>query len=181
MPERTGSMGRRAALVGAGGLALGVGAWLGWREYGNAGAVATEPVDAAFWASEFEQPTGGVLKMQALRGRPLLLNFWATWCPPCVEELPMLDAFRSRQAARGWEVVGLAIDQPSAVRSFLAKLPLRFPVGLAGLEGTELGKRLGNVSGGLPFTVVFGAGGAVRSRRMGRVTEADLQQWASST
>jgi hypothetical protein len=74
----------------------------------------------------------------------------------------------------------LAIDQPSAVRKFLARTPVRYPIGLAGLEGTELGKSLGNDNGGLPFTVVLGADGSVRQRRMGRLSSADLAQWASA-
>jgi hypothetical protein len=72
----------------------------------------------------------------------------------------------------------LAIDQPAAVRLFLQRTPVSFPVGLAGLEGTELSRSLGNLSGGLPFTVLAGASGKVLQRRMGRVTPADLGHWA---
>jgi hypothetical protein len=72
----------------------------------------------------------------------------------------------------------LAIDQPSAVRAFLARTPIHFPVGLAGLGGTELARALGNMVGGLPFTVVVNGAGKVVQRRMGRVTRADLAQWA---
>ena len=90
----------------------------------------------------------------------------------------MLDAFYRQHAAKGWQVVGLAIDQPSSVRRFLERLPVAFPIGLAGLEGTELTRKLGNLAGGLPFSVVFAADGSVRQRRMGRVSEADLKAWS---
>jgi thiol-disulfide isomerase/thioredoxin len=135
-------------------------------------------VEQALWGLEFDRPEGGALAMQSLSGKPLLLNFWATWCPPCVEELPMLNAFYREHQARGWQVVGLAIDQPSAVRKFLTRIPLEFPVGMAGLGGTDLSRSLGNLTGGLPFTVVLGANGRVLHRKMGQITADDLQQWA---
>jgi thiol-disulfide isomerase/thioredoxin len=116
--------------------------------------------------------------MQSLRGRPLLVNFWATWCPPCIEELPLLDRFFRENAAKGFQVAGVAIDQVAAVRSFLTRLPLAFPVAVAGAGGLELVKSLGNLAGGLPFSVVLGSDGGVLHRKMGKVSEADLAQWA---
>jgi thiol-disulfide isomerase/thioredoxin len=170
------SAGRRAWLTGAvaaGAVAAGAGlAW--WR---------TRPGDAAvdsLWSLSFQTPQGSALPLAPMRGRPLLVNFWATWCPPCVEEMPLLDSFFRQQASKGWQVVGLAVDQPSAVRTWLHRSPVSFPIGLAGLEGTELAKSLGNLSGGLPFTVVVGREGQVLQRRMGRVTEADLAAWAQA-
>jgi thiol-disulfide isomerase/thioredoxin len=167
---------RRLLLGGVAGAALLAGAGLAvWRL-----RPTEEGADpAAFWSLSFATPQGQTLATSSLRGRPLLLNFWATWCPPCVEEFPLLDAFYRENAARGWQVLGLAIDQPSAVRTFLQRTPVAFPIGMAGLEGTELSKSLGNRVGGLPFTVVFGADGSVRHRRMGRVSQDDLRQWAN--
>ncbi len=156
--------------VGAG---LG-GAW--WREHKTPGA-AGERMDEAFWSRTFTRPEGGEVRMADLKGKPVLLNFWATWCPPCIEELPMIDRFYKDHAANGWQVVGLAIDQPTAVRKFLEKLPVTFPVGLAGLEGTDLVKQLGNSAGGLPFTLVLSAEGTIAARKMGKLEPADLEAW----
>jgi thiol-disulfide isomerase/thioredoxin len=167
---------RHVLMTGAAVAAAGAGSWLSWRR------IAPQPVlsgaEATFWAGSFEGPNGEAVNLSAMRGRPLLVNFWATWCPPCVEELPLLNAFNAAHAAQGWQVLGLAVDQPSAVRGFLKKLPLNFPVGMAGFAGTELSKSLGNPSGGLPYTVVFGAEGTVLHRKIGKVSEADLAQWA---
>ena len=65
------------------------------------------------------------------------------------------------------------------MRKFLQRTPISYPVGLAGLKGTELTRILGNNVGGLPFSVVFGADGNVRQRRMGRVSDADLKAWSA--
>ena len=149
------------------------GAW--WRERGSSSK--GEVLDAAFWAQRFERPEGGELVFANLRGKPLLLNFWATWCPPCVEEMPMIDRFFRENGGNGWQVVGLAIDQPSAVRKFLQKTPVSYPTGLAGLQGTELVKGLGNTAGGLPFTLVLNSDGTVAARKMGKLEPADLDTW----
>jgi hypothetical protein len=95
--------------------------------------------------------------------------------------MPLLDRFYREHAAKGLQVLGLAVDQPSAVRTFLQRTPVSFPIGLAGLDGTELSRALGNQVGGLPFSVLLGVDGRVRERRMGRISEADLKAWAASS
>lgn len=134
-----------------------------------------------FWRQRFEQPSGGELAMAPWRGRPLLVNFWATWCPPCIEELPMMEAFWREHGPNGLQIIALAIDQPSSVRRFLERVPLSFPVGMAGLGGTELAKSLGNASGGLPFSVFFDKNGGIYKQKLGQLQPADLEGWRQAS
>lgn len=142
----------------------------------DAGAQSDEAVEA-FWRASFDSPEGTPLAMSSFRGQPLLVNFWATWCPPCIEELPLLDSFYRENRAKSWQVLGLAVDQPSAVRKWLQSKPLSFPVGMAGFGGTELSKSFGNLSGGLPFSVVLGASGQLLHRKTGKVSPDELALW----
>ena len=89
----------------------------------------------------------------------------------------MVDRFYRDQQANGWQVVGLAIDRPEAVKKFLARTPVTFPIGITGLDGTELVRELGNTGGGLPFTLVLAANGSVAARKMGQLLPADLDAW----
>ena len=171
-------MNRRLMLAGAAALAAGAGASLAWwrSQRGEADSQAVQ----SFWSQRFDRPEGGELAMTPFRGKPLLLNFWATWCAPCVREMPMIDAFESEHRARGWQVVGLAVDSPTPVREFLTKLKVGFPIGLAGLNGVDLGRSLGNERGGLPFTVVFDRAGKIAGRKLGALKPDDLQNWVKT-
>ncbi|WP_254774882.1 TlpA disulfide reductase family protein [Polaromonas sp. YR568] len=139
---------------------------------------ATGNATDAFWSLNFDTPDGKNLSMSSFRGKLLLVNFWATWCPPCVEELPLLDYFFQENRDKNIQVVGLAVDQPSKVREWLQTKPLHFPVGMAGLGGTELSKSLGNLAGSLPFTAVFSATGELLHRKIGQVKPEELALWA---
>jgi thiol-disulfide isomerase/thioredoxin len=148
----------------------GVGAWF-WHERRQAQGV--DP-----WSLVFDAPDGSRLAMASLRGRPLVVNFWATWCPPCVREMPALDRFHRDFHSKGWQVVGIAADSADKVRDFLAKTPIGFPVAVAGFGGVELSRQLGNLAGGLPFTVVFDPRGGVMHRHMGETRYEQLASWA---
>ena len=179
-------MRRRAWLLGGTGAAAAAAglAWQRWREDTSAAAAAAAaaasvtPAAASLWQMSFERPEGGTLVMSSLRGQPLLLNFWGTWCPPCVKEMPELDQFSKQFAPQGWRVVGLAVDNPKAVREFLARTPVSYAIGLAGFEGSELSRTLGNEQSGLPYTLAFGRNGQVLQRKAGATSLAELTRWA---
>lgn len=160
------SMAGAASLIGFG---------LSWRTFQSADPAQT--LEASFWELEFSTLSGQRLRFDALRGKPLLLNFWATWCPPCIEELPLLSSFYSEQSTKSWQVIGLAIDETDAVKRFLAQKPVTFPVIVGGASGLALGRTLGNVNGALPFTVVINSTGHVVERKMGRISSDELHAW----
>jgi thiol-disulfide isomerase/thioredoxin len=168
---------RRWLLGGAGLLAATAGA--GWSWWRTAPGDAQPGAADAMWALRFERPGGGELVMAELRGRPLLVNFWATWCPPCVREMPALDRLAQAHAAK-LRVVGLAIDGRAPVEAFLKRQPVRFDIGLAAAAGTDLSRTLGNHAGGLPFTVLLDAKGAVVQRKIGETRYEELVRWLES-
>ena len=131
------------------------------------------------WNVRLRRPGGGELALADFRGHPLLLNFWATWCPPCVTEMPLLARFHRERAAARWQVIGVAVDQEQPVRAFIEAHAIDFPIALAGNQGLGLSQALGNTAGGLPFSVVFEAAGRARDRKLGALDEATLARWAA--
>ena len=148
-----------------------------WREKSRQETVLSLEARNALWQAQLEASSSETVSMSDFKGRKLVINFWATWCVPCVEEMPLLDAFFQQNAAKDWKVLGLAIDQPSLVKKFLTQRPVSYPILLAGLQGTELSRLLGDEQGGLPFTVVLSEAGQVAFRKMGKLHPEDLQSW----
>lgn len=170
-------MNRRKVLVAGVAASAGM-SGLGAAWWASRAAPAATAVDV--WSMQFKQPDGGQLRLGEFRGRSLLLNFWATWCPPCVSEMPLLDRFHRDQPAQGLRVVGLAVDNLMPVVDFLKQRPVSFHIGLAGLEGVALSRTLGNRTGGLPFSILFDRQGSVKDRRLGALTDEDLYDWVKN-
>jgi len=126
------------------------------------------------WSSTFQSPSGEDVDWNKFKGKPLIVNFWATWCTPCVEEMPLIDRFYAENESKGWQVIGLAVDQPSRVKAFLSQNPVTYPILLAGLGGTELSRALGNESGALPFTLILNANEHVLLKKIGKLKAEEL-------
>ncbi|MDI9332960.1 MAG: TlpA disulfide reductase family protein [Cytophagales bacterium] len=146
----------------------------------NAGAGADADAGTqAIWSLTLPTPSGGdALQLKAFQGRPLLINFWATWCAPCVEEMPLLDQFHQQERARqstDIHLLGIAADKAESVVKFLAHTPVHFPIALAGFDGIALSKRLGNQSGGLPYSVLIAKNGSILFTKEGQLTADELK------
>lgn len=167
-----------ALSAGAAGLAVGTGAW---RRDRPDEAIAGHPETAFLWDLAFTRPDGSTLALASLKGKPLVINFWATWCPPCVKEMPEFDRFHREFSGRGWQVLGLAVDSPTPVRDFLKRVPVGYAIAMAGFEGTEISRKLGNPQGALPFTLMMNAAGKPLQRHLGETDYPTLASWAAQT
>ena len=171
---------RRALLYG--GVAVGfasLGGWFAWRRY------APQPVSEAatrlLYGQTLPDAAGGNLDLASLRGKTVVLNFWATWCPPCVEEMPELAGLHREISGRNALVVGIGIDSASNIKAFAEKGQYPYPLLIAGMGGTELARQLGNASGALPYTVVIDEDGRVIDRKLGRIKLEQLRATVLAT
>ena len=106
----------------------------------------------------------------------LVCNFWATWCAPCLEEIPLLVDFRTKYVHKGVEVVGIGIDHVVKMREFAAKLRIPYPLLVGSIESIDLTRRLGNKTGGLPYTVVLDRSGGLVVQKVGAVLAGELDE-----
>ena len=115
----------------------------------------------------------------AFDGQRLLVNVWASWCAPCVREMPELQRFAAHQDANGVQVVGIALDDPAAVRAFLARVPVSYPILLDTPGPVDAGVRLGNPKGVLPYSVLISDDGHLLKQRIGPFAEGEIERWSA--
>ena len=115
----------------------------------------------------------------AWRGRPLLINVWASWCGPCIEEMPELQRFSAKEGAEGVQVVGIALDDPDAVRAFLQRVPVAYPILIESAGPADASVSLGNRKGVLPYSVLVGADGTLLERRVGPFVPGELDAFVA--
>lgn len=181
------SMKRRTLILGAAGLSgMGLAGWLAWQSSSRRAPAANraviqapaagrpkDPDPQAFFSASLPDLQGQSHAMSALKGQPLVVNFWATWCPPCVEEMPLLDRL-SQEMPRA-KFVGIGIDTAKNIAEFAAKIPVGFPLYVAGHGGIAMVRDLGNAAGGLPFTVLIDTKGHVFKLILGQVEAGSLR------
>lgn len=172
---------RQFLQFGAAGLGLAVGV-LAWKsqQKGETGAANEGDAESglnAFWKMQMPGLDAKQLVMQDFKGKPLLINFWATWCPPCVSEMPLLERMYSENAAKNIQILGIAADKEEAVKRFVVQKQIHFPIAIAGGEAINLSKSLGNPLGSLPFSVFVHSDGTVQRVKIGELHEDDIKIW----
>lgn len=140
----------------------------------GAAAAPAGPV-AALFQQKLKDGKGVEQALAQWQGKPLVVNFWATWCAPCVEEMPELSALQGEQAGKALQIIGIGIDSPANIAEFAEKHHIAYPVYVGGMSGTDLSRQLGNAHGGLPFTVLIGADGQVKKTYLGRLKFDELR------
>jgi len=131
---------------------------------------------SALTRAPFKDYAGQTETLERWKGKVVVVNFWASWCPPCREEIPGLARMQSRFGANGLQVVGIAVDSVDKARQAASELGVNYPVLIAGLETIDLTRRLGNRAGALPFTLILDRSGTLIASHLGILTEAQLAQ-----
>ncbi|WP_310446067.1 TlpA disulfide reductase family protein [Thiobacillus sp.] len=153
-------------------LALVAGIWLAQTRY--APQAPALPA-ATLWQLAYPDTQGRPQALSQWRGRVLVLNFWASWCAPCREEIPDFVALRAQYAAKGVEFVGIAVDNQANVAQFMQRQAVNYPILIGEGAANNLARQLGNPSGALPYTIVLDREGNIVLKHLGRLPRARLE------
>ncbi len=117
---------------------------------------------------------GKAQSLEQWRGRTLVINFWATWCAPCLEEIPELSRLQTQYADKGVQFVGIAVDSAANVAQFSKTHNVSYPLLVGEASAIELSRQFGNQALALPYTVVVGEDGKTRLTKLGRISAPEL-------
>jgi thiol-disulfide isomerase/thioredoxin len=157
------------------------GAYVGYKkqdippETTTAPAGVTGPV-AELYKQTLPDAKGAATALAQYKGKALLVNFWAPWCGPCVQEMPELSELAAGEEGKKLQVIGIGIDSPTNIAEFSNKYKITYPVLVAGMSGTDLSRQFGNSGGGLPYTVLIGADGQVKKTYLGKLKFDELRK-----
>ncbi|AOK18217.1 redoxin [Burkholderia cepacia] len=165
-----------AAAAVAGGLAAGH--WFRGGPAENVAEAAPAPGDAVaqLWAAALTDADGKPATLASFKGQKVVVNFWASWCGPCVEEMPELVALSHQYKQKGIRFIGIGVDSEQNVKNFLQKVKVDYPVFVSGYAGADLARNFGNTAGALPFTVVIDQTGKIRETKLGQIQPAELKK-----
>lgn len=160
-----------AALVAIAFLALG--AFLANQRYQP--APAKDQAVQQLWALQLKDAQNKTSALNQWQGKTIVLNFWATWCAPCVQEMPELQALQMEFQTKDVQLLGIGIDSASNIAEFAQKHQISYPLFAAGMEGTQLSEAMGNQHKGLPYTVLIDRQSHIVKRYSGRLDIAQLR------
>jgi len=138
--------------------------------FGNSRAQAETPQSAAahdFFATSLPDIKNQDQPLAQYKGKILLVNFWATWCHPCVQEMPELSNLQSKGKLKNFQIVGIGIDSAANIQEFATKYKISYPLYIGGAGGSELLRKMGDAAGGLPFSLLIGPDGQVKKTYLG--------------
>jgi len=167
---------RTLLLAGVGGLAAAAGVVTHLVRIGRFPGGAAPDIGKTILASSLSDLDGAPRNLSAFRGRILVVNYWATWCEPCREEIPMFVRLQQEYADKNVQFVGIAIDQVDKVREFAREIPINYPLVIGGMDALELSRQAGNKAGVLPYTVVLGRDGQLAVSLVGGLSESRMRE-----
>jgi thiol-disulfide isomerase/thioredoxin len=138
-------------------------------------AVSTAAAAPGLMTTRLPDMDGKPLALEHWRGKVLVVNFWATWCVPCREEIPAFIKVQDKLGAKGLQIVGIAVDQLDKVRPYAAEMKINYPILVGDLEAVDLARQAGNRLGGLPFTAVFDRHGKAVHTQLGGINQQKLE------
>ena len=158
--------------------AAGGGAYQWWSRGGSVASGALDPQAAVerVYAARLADLKGGMQPLEQWRGQVLVVNFWATWCAPCREEIPGFVRLQERYGSHGLVFVGIALDQPDKVAEFAREFHINYPLLVGGMETLDLLRQAGNRAGVLPYTLIIDRAGKLVSREPGGLKESRLEE-----